>query len=176
MAETRSRVFLALWPEPAVADRLSELSAELHKACGGRRMRRDTLHLTLDFIGEVAESRLPAIGAAMAGVRGEAFRLCVDTVGYWKHNRIAWAGCRTWPAALDRLVGDLRRALADAGLPRDDGPAFFPHLTLLRKAHAADVLPGFDAFAWSVAKWVLVESRLSAAGAAYRQLGEWELE
>ena len=75
------------------------------------------------------------------GVRGEAFRLCVDSVGYWKHNRIVWAGCRAWPAALDALVGELRQALDGVGLASGREAAFFPHVTLLHKGHAAERLP-----------------------------------
>ncbi len=176
MAEARRRVFVALWPDPAAADRLDELSAAAHAVCGGRRMRRDTLHLTLDFIGDVAASRLPDIGAALAGVRGEAFRLCVDSIGYWKHNRIVWAGCRAWPAALDALVGELRHALAGIGLASGrEGAAFFPHVTLLRKGHAAERLPPVEPIDWPVTEWVLVESDLTGSGAAYRRLAAWPL-
>ena len=175
MAEASQRVFLALWPGPEVAARLHQISLEAEKRCGGRRMRGDTLHITLAFLGEVAESRLPLIGEAMATLQAGRFRLRIDTSGYWAHNRIVWAGCRAWPAQLDGLVGDIRCALADAGLPFAAENAFFPHVTLLRKAHAVDVLPEFEPIDWPVDEWVLVASCHSSEGAGYRRLAGWPL-
>lgn len=138
-------------------------------------MRGDTLHITLAFLGEVAESRLPLIGEAMATLQAGRFRLRIDTSGYWAHNRIVWAGCRAWPAQLDGLVGDIRCALADAGLPFAAENAFFPHVTLLRKAHAVEVLPEFEPIDWPVDEWVLVASSPSSDGAGYRRLAGWPL-
>ena len=175
MAEATTRVFLALWPGPEVAARLHQISLEAEKRCGGRCMRSDTLHITLAFLGEVAESRLPLIGEAMATLQAGRFRLRIDTSGYWAHNRIVWAGCRAWPEQLDALVGDMRRALADVGLPVAAENAFFPHVTLLRKAHAVEALADFEPIDWPVGEWVLVASCPSSEGAGYRRLAGWPL-
>jgi 2'-5' RNA ligase len=53
--------------------------------------------------------------------------------------------------------------------------ALFSHVTLLRKAGAAEALPAFEAIDWPVAEWVLVESCRSGSGAAYRRLAGWPL-
>ena len=172
MADATRRVFVALWPDPAVADALHALSARAAPCCGGRRMRHDTLHLTLEFIGDVAESRVPAVLAALAAVRADAFRLELDTLGHWPHNHLLWAGCRAWPAALDRLVVEIRRALAGLGMAPATGAAFFPHVTLIRKARPSGPLPEVGApIALPVSAWVLVESCRTADGASYRRLG-----
>lgn len=175
MAETTRRVFLALWPGDDVAARLSGLAAAAHQSCGGRQMRRDTLHLTLAFLGDVAETRLPALCAAMAAVRGEAFSLRLDRLGYWPHNHIVWGGCTATPPPLVRLVADVREALAGAGFAHAGEAAFVPHLTLLRKARPSATLPEFAPIDWPVAGFVLVASTLSPEGPAYVQLAAWPL-
>ncbi len=175
MAESSRRVFLALWPGDDVAERLSGLAAAAHPACGGRQMRRDTLHLTLAFLGDVAESRLPALSAAMAAVRGEAFSLRIDRLGYWPHNHIVWGSCSATPAELVQLVGEVREALAGAGFAPAGQAAFVPHLSLLRKARPVGALPDFMPIDWSVTGFVLVASTLSSAGPAYEQLAAWRL-
>ncbi len=175
MAEATTRVFLALWPGPEVAASLHHISLEAEKHCGGRCMRRDTLHITLAFLGDVAESRLPLIGEAMATLQAGRFRLRIDTSGYWAHNHIVWAGCRAWPEQLDALVGDVRSALATVGLPCAAEHAFFPHVTLLRKAHAVEALPDFEPIDWPVDEWVLVASCPTSDGAGYRRLAGWPL-
>ncbi len=77
MAEARRRLFLALWPGEAVAGALDAAGLEAQRLCGGRRMRRDTLHLTLVFLGDVEASRIPglveALGAAGLGDIGRHF-------------------------------------------------------------------------------------------------------
>ncbi len=175
MAEPTRRVFLALWPGDDVAAQLSDLSARAHASCGGRQMRRDTLHLTLAFLGDVAESRLPALCDAMAAVRGEAFSLRIDRLGYWPHNHIVWGGCSSTPPQLVQLVADVREALAAAGFPKTGEAAFVPHLTLLRKAHPVGALPDPAPIDWPVAGWMLVASALSSAGPAYSRLADWTL-
>lgn len=56
----------------------------------------------------------------------------------------------------------------------DDTP-FVPHVTLLRKVPRAEPLPAMGAIVWPVSGWVLMESRLSEAGASYRRLAGWPL-
>ena len=175
MAEARRRLFLALWLGEAVAGALGAAGLEAQRLCGGRRMRRDTLHLTLAFIGYVPEARLAGLVEALGAVAGEAFRLDLDRLGYWRHNQIVWAGCAERPAALDGLVQALRLRLAALDFSVAE-TGFVPHVTLLRKAAMAGALPAFGPIAWPVAEFVLMESCRSDAGARYRRLAGWRLQ
>lgn len=175
MADGRRRLFVALWPDDGVADALFALSAGLQARAGGRRMRRDTLHLTLTFIGDVPEARLPELMTALAAVRGEAFALRVDQLAWWSHNQIVWAGVAVVPPQLAQLAAAVRAALTAAGFGFADHGDFVPHLTLMRKARPAGALPQPAPIDWAVPSFALVESTPSAAGAAYTRLAEWTL-
>lgn len=174
MAEATRRLFLALWPEPELAGRLQAVSVEAFKVCGGRQMRAKTLHLTLAFLGDVPESRIPALIEAMGRIDGRSFQLTVDTLAYWKHNRIVWGGCSEQPAALVQLVSDIRRQVVALGIPGGSA-AFSPHVTLLRKARPLGELPSLQAVEWPVHEWVLMESCRSPIGSDYRRLAAWPL-
>ncbi len=175
MAEACRRLFLALWPDEAVTGALDAAGLAAQRLGGGRRMRRDTLHLTLVFLGDVEASRIPGLVEALGAVGGDAFRLQLDTLGYWRHNHIVWAGCAERPAALDGLVQALRSRLAALDLSVAE-TGFVPHVTLLRKAAMAGALPAFGPIAWPVAEFVLMESCRSDAGARYRRLAGWRLQ
>lgn len=168
----RRRVFFALWPDAATAKRLDELGAQAHARCGGRRMRRVGLHMTLVFIGEVPVERLEALGAAAARVCGTAFTLEIDRLACWRHNRIVWAGCAQAPLELLTLVGQLRERLGEVGLPLDERD-FAAHMTLLRDARCEE-LPVFDPVAWPVGEFVLAAS-LPQGGGNYEIIGRWPL-
>jgi len=164
----RHRVFFAVWPDAATAARLDRLGREAHAQCAGRRMRRDTLHMTLAFIGEVSESRIATLRQTAARLREEAFSLQIDRIDCWRHNRIVWAGCRQTPPPLTRLAGQL--AAAEATETRE----FAAHVTLLRDAQCLS-LPGFAPIDWPVNEFVLVESGLSDKGAHYDIIDRWPL-
>ena len=104
-ASDSRRVFFALWPDPAVAERLAAVARDAHALCGGRIMRPDTVHLTLAFIGDLADARIESLHQAASRVTGNAFRLNLDRFGCWRHNRIVWAGCHEPPPPLLAVVG-----------------------------------------------------------------------
>jgi 2'-5' RNA ligase len=180
------RIFFALWPAPEVAKRLHALAAAAHAACGGRRMKRDTLHLTLAFLGEVDAERFDlACAAADVAAKvgaGDAPQevplggtvLRIDRLAYWKHNHIVWAGCDEVPAPLAALAADLGAALREAGFALDSRP-FAAHVTLLRNASCGRELPAVEPFDWPVREFVLVESRLDPQGARYEIVRRWPL-
>jgi 2'-5' RNA ligase len=172
-----ARVFFALWPPAAAAARLGSIARATAAAHGGRATRAETIHLTLAFVGDVAEASLPALIDAAAGVRGQPFDLSLDRLGFWRHNRLCWAGASAPPPVLAELAGGLHAALRDAGFPvqRERG-AFAPHVTLVRKTTSAvPAQPIEPAVAWPCAAFVLVRSRLSARGAAYEELRRFPL-
>jgi len=175
MAEQSRRLFLALWLAPALAERLHQLAGEAHRECGGRIMRQETLHLTLAFIGAVVEDRLPELLMVLGRVRVPRFHIRLDTVGHWAHNHILWAGCTEVPPALLQLAADIRREVAAIGLPVS-GPAFVPHMTVLRKARTPYVPAVFEPLEWDVAEWALMESCLAPHGADYQRVAAWALD
>lgn len=137
-------------------------------------MRRDSLHLTLHFLGDVAESELPWICRAAATVRAEEFTFDLDTLGYWRHNRIVWAGCSEPVPPLAELAVALAVALRDGG-QADGRSTFTPHLTLLRKAAQPAALEMAKPLPWAVREFVLVESVLTGSGPRYVILARWPL-
>ena len=169
-----ARVFFALWPAPELAARLAAIARE--RAGHGRPTRPETVHLTLAFLGDVPESRLPDLVAAAGRVRAAPCSLEIDRLGYWRHNRLLWAGCSA-PPALAELVAGLLSELQAAGFAVPDaGRPFVPHLTLVRK----QALPPADlalpeTLHWDYRDFVLVRSRLSTVGPDYERLAGFPL-
>lgn len=173
MTEQR-RVFFAFWPPPETLQALDALAAEAAKRCGGRRMRRETLHMTLAFIGAVSPVRLALLRDIGGKVCGEAFDLRLDRIGCWPRKRIVWAGCSEVPSCQDRLFETLKAQLKSAGFILDPRP-FVPHVTLVRDARC-DSLPELsEEIHWRINELVLVESLLQPSGARYRLLDRWPL-
>ena len=165
-----------------MADRLAEIAANAAANFGGRATRCNTIHLTLAFLGEVPESRLAELCALADSVQGPSFTMVLDRLGYWRHNRLLWAGSQAPVAPLGELVSCLRNVLANAGFKVDaERQGFVPHVTLVRKVPAnAGLLenhqfPSFESLAWRADRFVLVRSRLSSSGSEYLILREFSL-
>lgn len=173
------RLFFALWPSLAAAEQLAVAAAEAAARFGGRATRVETLHLTLAFLGEVADERVPHLCELAAGLPIPAFTLRIDQPGYWRRNRLFWAGCRDVPAPLKTLAVELSARLGAAGFIVSNGErSFTPHVTLVRKVPEIDqsmVLPAIEPVEWQCSDFVLVRSLLSDSGPSYEPLARFAL-
>lgn len=167
------RLFFALWPDDLTRDALDRTGKWLHQHWGGRRMRADTLHITLAFLGATPADRIDVLDACAGPIRGEAFDLVLDQAGYWRHNRIGWLGASETPPQHVELVKALNAALEAAGFAVDPRPNV-PHVTLLRKSRGGD-LPACAPVDWPVRDFVLVNSRTESDGAHYEVIRRWPL-
>lgn len=138
-------------------------------------MRRDTIHLTLAFLGDTPARDLDGLQALAAQAGGHRFTLALDRVGGWKRNRILWSGPSHVPQALIALVQRLEGRLRAAGFVLEER-AFAPHVTLVRNASVAPAEAQVGPLQWAVDDFVLVASERSAAGARYRTIGRWPLQ
>ncbi|MEW5787474.1 MAG: RNA 2',3'-cyclic phosphodiesterase [Pseudomonadota bacterium] len=189
MAPGHSRVFFALWPDVVTRRALAAASRRVHERLGGKATRPDTLHLTLVFVGDVDDARLPDLHGAAARVQAPAFDLLLDRPDCWRHNQVAHLGPSRTPPALLNLVGELEAHLAAAGVAFDERP-YRAHVTLVRKADCGRMTvgggdgemgnremenPPTAPIPWAVGDFLLVKSSLRPEGARYEQLGRWPL-
>ena len=170
----RARLFFALWPDDRARDALANLARDAHAECGGRQTKPEKIHLTLVFLGDVGCDRIARLKALASAVRGSPFELELDTLGYWRHNRILWAGARRSPPALTDLVAALCAGLASEGAYEEDRP-YVPHITLLRNARCAPGKRAACCVAWHVTEFALVESVRRGGADLYDTIGKWPL-
>jgi 2'-5' RNA ligase len=98
-----------------------------------RRMKPEALHLTLKFIGEFPEAKLPELKRAMASTRSEPFDISFAGTGFFptaKAARVFWVGVNA-DTRLQKLAAAIDNATAKLGIERE-GRAYTPHLTLAR--------------------------------------------
>jgi 2'-5' RNA ligase len=166
------RLFFALWPDEKVRAQLARWSRELHALCAGRPTLPENLHVTLAFLGGVEEARVAEVErtADNAGLR--ACTLILDRAGYWKHNRIAWAGASVVPPELDAFVAELRSALARSHIGFDS-KGFVSHVTLLRDAREALTTPALVPIEWRLDGFALVQSVARPQGSRYEIRRSW---
>jgi len=167
------RLFFALWPDDATRDALNQAGKWLHQRWGGRRMRADTLHITLAFLGSTPVAQLDALFACADAVQSEPFELILEQAGYWRHNRIGWLGASQTPPQHLELVGALNAALQAAGYSVDTRP-HVPHVTLLRNSAGGEV-PECTPVRWPISDFVLVASRRETDGMHYDVIRRWPL-
>jgi RNA 2',3'-cyclic 3'-phosphodiesterase len=163
------RLFVAVYPPPAVLDHLADFVDGLgfHQA-GVRATARPLWHLTLAFIGEVPDTKLPAARKALdASVPVAPPTLRLAGGGRFGRGRftVLWTGVEGDLAPLRKAVtGQLKKAR----LPFD-AKRFHPHLTLARPGDrlpaevlAEDLarLEGYAGPEWTVEGVALVQSHL----------------
>jgi 2'-5' RNA ligase len=177
------RLFVAVFPAGEVR---ADLQRRLTRALGsgdhpGRKLRltpADRWHVTLSFLGEVADERQADVERALAGVTAPgAFALRLAAGGRFGKGRSTalWAGVRGDLEALTDLHAGIREALDTGGLPYDDRP-LAPHLTLAYGQGGAvlNALEGYAGPQWTVEEFMLVRSH-HRDGGGYEKLRTWPL-
>lgn len=170
------RVFFALWPAPAMQQKLHTIAEKYRATCNARVMRKETLHMTLLFIGNIKREQLPKLikaGDKIVGAAITPFDFELNKLAFWKHNRIGYAQLKADVPELEKLVAALKQNLTEENIAFDN-IRFSPHVTLLRNVE--DLLPtqDFKTFKWRVSSFVLIES-VAIHKTEYRLLKEWPL-
>jgi RNA 2',3'-cyclic 3'-phosphodiesterase len=178
------RLFIALTPPPEVQRAVWHAFAPLRdRALPVKWVPPEGVHLTLKFLGEVAEERhaalIAALGAAVSGAR--PLVLAVHGAGAFPdldRPRVFWAGVQPDPA-LELLADGVERSFARLGFPTE-ARTFRPHLTVGRAARHArprdfaglePVAGGLAIDAAAVVDGVdLMQSVLRPVGAVYQRV------
>ena len=169
------RLFFALWPDAALRATAAVRVATLAPAGVGRPQRPDQLHVTLVFLGAVAEARIADVHAVAAGVTAAPFAVELDRLEYWRKPRVLSLCASVVPPVLETLVERLRRELAARELPTESRP-YVPHLTLARKVVRYEPSSGtVEPLRWPAPAITLVESRNVDSGSHYEPLASWPL-
>jgi 2'-5' RNA ligase len=166
------RLFFALWPDPALRERLMGLQQCLTPGVG-RRVDAENLHITLLFLGATPVERLHCIEQQLVAIAAPTFNMQLDQLGYWRKPQVLWAGSTQIPLPLSVLVQQLRDVAVRCGCKVDTRP-FQIHLTLYRKVRKTPSdMPGMAPIDWPVNGFALVESITAASGVCYRVIRQW---
>jgi 2'-5' RNA ligase len=181
------RLFVAMDIPEGVRSAIAAIVATLRPACPKARwVRIDGLHVTLKFIGDTPDAKVPEIKAALAVVPPRPpVALNFRGLGFFPNARrpcVFWAGVEAGPE-LAALAAEVVAALHPLGIAHEER-AFAPHLTLAR----FDPPSGLDALRAAIEKsgapefggvtadeFHLYQSELKRGGAEYTRLGTFSL-
>jgi len=130
------RLFLAINLDPTVRRAIVEAAAPLRAAAPSLGWVDDSrLHLTLKFLGDTTDDRVPPLCQAMNDVAGRhrPFAMHIRETGAFpnfRRARVVWMGIEREPR-LELLHHDVELATEALGF-EVEGRAFRPHLTLAR--------------------------------------------
>lgn len=140
------------------------------QVAGGRATPEESIHLTLEFLGDVEPERVPLLQRIAGEVRARRLRIALDRVGSFHRARVAWAGSEKPPRQLIALQAELAGRRRDNRFELEERD-YSPHATLVRKIERPVPRARIDAIEWQVAEYALV---VSAAG-RYTTLASWRL-
>ena len=143
-------------------------------------VKETAAHLTLCFLGEVADDRVTDIQQKLSQVRVERFDLTWGTVGEfggWRHPRVIWIAPTTGIAPLAEVAAHVQEALEPFCNEREKRP-FKAHLTIGRVREPGRNVDWRSALAGVVIepsvthvdRVTLYQSRLSPKGPTYTAL------
>ena len=186
----RVRTFIGVEIGDVIRTRAVALQSELARTCDDVKwVEPRNLHVTLVFLGEVADRELPAVCRAVAEVAaGEPpIPLRVSGLGAFPNTRrprTLWTGVGGGADGLIRLHGALEDRFLNLGIYRREERPFTPHLTLGRiqdeaaGTKLAAALPrhrDWDGGQTLVEEIVVFASDLGRDGPRYTPLGRGEL-
>jgi 2'-5' RNA ligase len=169
------RLFFALWPDQGAHEALAELRATLRPRVPGRWLSPSSFHLTLAFLGAVAETRLPDVIAVAGSIGLPGFCLELDRWVWWPGPRVLALAPRSPLRELMNLARTLTAGLASIGF-EPERRNFRPHLTMARDVRLnPGTLTLARAISWHAGQFCLVASRQTSMGSRYEILQDWSL-
>ncbi len=193
------RLFVAISPPEDVKDRIEKAQRQLRGALPGNGVRwtkREQFHLTLKFLGNVAETRVSELTEALrnACASAEPLHLRAEHIGFFpgaRVPRVLWVDVHDEKDALPRVqkiveagVGKfVAEDTSPAGRQRSQEKAFTGHITLGRiqrirsseaetLAKAADDVEDPFFGEWTASHVELIRSELLSGGSRYTTLAE----
>ena len=175
------RLFIAIELPTGLKQELERLRTAIP---GARWVPTEQLHLTLAFLGEVAEETAGRLIAHLAKIRAASFTLTFSGVGCFpdrQRPRVVWIGVKPEPNLL-KLAAAVRQSVLAIGIFLEERP-FSPHLTLARlKLPAAAELRAFidrqskvTLKPFSVQEFTLFQSKLTQQGAVHSPIRDFPL-
>ncbi len=143
-------------------------------------------HVTLKFLGDVEEGRVPDLKKFMEELHFERFSLEGAKAGFFGSKgvyRVIWLGLKNDVKSLVNLAGKIDHGLAAKGYAKEKRP-FTGHLTLARIKNFYrndpwnEMVNNVGSLAWpcfEVKEAVLWQSFLSPSGPKYEVVGRAEL-
>ena len=186
------RLFVAVDPTDAVRAALAAAQATLREASPNADVRwvdPKNLHLTIKFLGNVADERAGDVCAAVTSAVGGHVPIALAARGLGafpslRRPRIVWAGLVDGVAPLRALAAAIDAALEPLGHPREDRP-FAAHVTLgrIRSGKGVDRLAAavtagaaLDLGRWTTSDVVLYQSHLHPTGSIYEPIARLALD
>lgn len=177
------RTFIAVDLSQEFKDRIGEIVSPLRPLSRSIRWVRPAgLHLTLKFLGEIPEERLPAVVTALEEALCErpSFDFRLSGMGGFpnlRRPRVLWIGVPEGHEPLRELAGIVEKALIPCGFPPEKRP-FSPHLTIGRVRSprgleaVLDRLPHIDFHSGPITAGAVkvMKSQLKPTGAEYSAL------
>ena len=163
------RLFIGLMAAPAVQHEVDRYRQTWTWSTGARLTPLPNLHLTIDFLGDVAPAHEERLTRALSRVGMLPFQLCLRTPTLWPKG-LAIVEPEECPG-LQQLHANIGLALDAADIVRDPRP-WVPHVTIAREAHDSTVPATFANIPWLIDRFSLVWSR-GQARAAYEVLASW---
>jgi RNA 2',3'-cyclic 3'-phosphodiesterase len=170
------RLFVAVDLPATVKDELDRVVGTLRPSIPAAKwVPRDNIHLTLSFLGEVAEERVEPIVEALRGAVASVPRFAARLAGSGafptpRRARVLWAGLESDHDELPTLAAAVAEALEPMGFPREKR-AWTAHLTLARFREPGSVdhlLPlALEATPIAVEEVTLFRSRLARPSPRY---------
>lgn len=164
------RLFLALWPSAELRKAMVQESQDIVLGAGGQPIPAENLHLTLAFLGAVADPRCKEILESLRETKLPTVDLTLDRIAWWPRQEIICFEPAAPPEALSQSVDQLHAALREQGFSIERR-AFRPHVTLARDVRRERAAKSVRPLRWQVGRFELIESRPSIHGSIYTVLG-----
>ena len=128
------RLFIAINFREDEKDSIENIIRKVEKeSIQGRFVKREHMHLTLEFLGEVPEEKVPIIKTIIEQITFEPFIMKLSSLGSFKRRDgdIYWLGIEN-NEVLFEIQRVLHNSLVKEGFKLEDRP-YKPHITLGRK-------------------------------------------
>lgn len=130
------RLFIAIDLPEEVKSIIEEIKAPLNDIKGVKPVRKQNLHLTMKFLGEIEDDKVGNIAEALSNISFKPFTLSLGRLGFFPNEqriRVLWVD-----AVPAEPMMELKKEI-DKALPqfKDDHP-FSAHLTFARIKYIAN--------------------------------------
>ena len=187
------RAFVSIHIPAEVRERMRTAQVELERTIPQSAVRWtpfEQLHLTLEFLGNVATADLPPLESALKQVATthRPFELSAGRVGAFssiRNPRVIWVGIEGETDAVKALQSDVKGSVRSF-VAEQETRAYRPHVTLgrVRPLKGRDLRQVSDALAaateqsfgsWRVDEFALMQSKLSPHGSQHSTLATFPL-